>query len=261
MINRLFICVVLMLASSFLFAQEAPNVTDAAGKKQGHWIKLDDNKKKIYEGNFVNNIPVGKFTYYYDTGIPWSITHFSQNGKVARTQMFNAAGKLMGEGKYVNEKKDSLWKFYNDEGKLISEEGYVNGLKHGSSKVFYVGGQLSEEKIWKNGKLDGPVKKYFENGQLKYIGQYINDKVEGKVVFYFASGKVNAEGAYKNDLKEGTWKYYTEDGKVERTDIYVNGRMTGTDKDVLSKEEQDKERKKYEQFEIKDPYEEGYRPE
>ena len=53
------------------------NKTDAAGKKQGHWVKLDADKKKMYEGNFIDNIPVGKFTYYYDIGIPWSVTVFS----------------------------------------------------------------------------------------------------------------------------------------------------------------------------------------
>lgn len=247
--------------SSKSFAQDAPNVTDAAGKKQGHWIKLDDNKKKIYDGNFVNDIPVGKFTYYYDTGNPWSVTIFSQNGKIARTQMFNAGGKLMGEGKYVSEKKDSLWKFYNDEGKLLSDEMYILGVKNGSCKVYYENGQVSEEKIWKAGKLDGPVKKYFESGQIKYTGEVVNDKVEGQVYFYFISGKVNAEGVYKNDLKDGTWKYYKEDGTIERTDVFINGKMTGTDKDVVPKEQQDKEKKQFEQYEIKDPYQEGYHPE
>jgi antitoxin component YwqK of YwqJK toxin-antitoxin module len=258
---RLILPAIALFATSAIFGQEAPNKLDASGKKQGHWIKLDENGKKMYEGNFVNNVPTGKFTYFYDNGLPWSIANFSQNGKVAHTQMFNAGGKLIGEGKYVSEKKDSVWKFYSEEGKLLSEEGYANGIKVGPSKVYYANGQVSEEKIYKAGKLDGTVKKYFENGQLKYIGKYVADKVEGKVVFYYPSGKVNAEGVYKNDLKEGPWKYYAEDGKVERTDVYVGGKMNSTDKEYISKEEQDKERKKYEQFEIKDPYQENYRPE
>lgn len=242
-------------------AQEAPNVKDAAGKKQGLWIKYDDDKKKIYEGTFVNDVPTGKFTYYYDSGVPWSVTIFSQNGKVARTQMFTAGGKLSGEGKYIEQKKDSLWKFYDDEGKLISDEMYVKGLKNGNCKVYYKNGKVAEERMWKDGKQNGPCKKYFEGGEIKYIGQYINDKVEGKVVFYQINGKVDAEGLYKNDLKDGEWKYYKEDGTIKRTDKYVNGKMQGTDKDIVPKEQQDKEKKQFEQFEIKDPYQERYRPE
>lgn len=250
-----------ILFSAFAFAQDAPNKTDATGKKQGHWIKYDDAHKKVYDGNFLDNIPVGKFTYFYDTGIPWSVTMFSQKGKVARTQMFDAGGKLSGEGKYVNEKKDSLWKFYNQEGKILAEENYANGVKNGSCKVYYASGQVSEDKIWKNGVLDGPCKKYFETGQIKYLGQYVNNKMEGKVQYFHPTGKVNAEGIYKNDLKEGDWKYYKEDGTFERTDPYLGGRYVGkTDPNVIPKEQSDKEKKQFEQFEIKDPYQEGYTP-
>jgi antitoxin component YwqK of YwqJK toxin-antitoxin module len=258
----------LILASLFFSlatqAQEAPNTTDAAGKKQGHWIKFDEDHKKIYDGNFLNGIPVGKFTYYYDSGVPWSISVFSQNGKVARSQMFDAGGKLIGEGKYVNEKKDSIWKFYNPEGKLISDESYINGVKNGNCRIYYASGQVSELKTWKNGKLNGVCKKYFETGEIKYSGQFVEDKVEGKVSFYYKSGKVDAEGLYKNDLKEGAWKYYKEDGTIKRTDTYVNGIMVNTTdkgKDVITKEQQAEEKKKSQQFEIKDPFQEGYHPE
>jgi len=256
--------IILIFASIFfstiISAQDAFNKTDASGKKQGFWIKLDDNKKKIYEGNFVDNIPVGKFIYYYDNGQPWSISIFSQKGKVARSQMFDAGGKLTGEGKYVNEKKDSVWKFYNQEGKLLSDEIYVNGIKTGVARVYYPNGQIAEEKNWKNGVLQGVCKKYFESGTLKYLGQYVNGKVEGKVQYFHPSGKVDAEGVYVNDVKNGDWKYYKEDGRLDRIDKYIDGKLQGVDKNVISKEQQNKEKQQFEQFEIKDPYQEGYNP-
>jgi antitoxin component YwqK of YwqJK toxin-antitoxin module len=243
--------------SSFFSSAQSDNLnkTDATGKKQGHWIKLDDDRKKMYEGSFVEGIPVGKFTYFYDTGTPWSVTFFSNNGKISHTQMFDAAGKLTAEGKYVNEKKDSLWKFYSKSGKLISTENYINGIKNGTFKVFYENGELLEEQNWKNGVQEGVSAKYFDSGQLKYQRNYINNKVEGKATYYYPSGKVNIEGVYKNDLKEGHWKYYKENGTLERTDEYVNGLFVGKkDPNVISKEVEEKERKLSEQFEIKDPY-------
>jgi antitoxin component YwqK of YwqJK toxin-antitoxin module len=252
--------------ASVLHAQEVTNKTDASGKKQGHWVKLDDNKKKVYEGNFENNIPVGLFTYYYDTGTPWSKTVFSQQGKVARTKMFDAGGNMIGEGKYVNEKKDSVWKFYGgEENKLISEETYTLGVKNGSAKVYYPNGQLSEDKTWKNGKLEGPCKKYFESGTMKYSGQYVADKLEGKVTYFHPNGKTDAQGMYKNDLKEGVWVYYQEDGvTVKRKDTYLAGRMvSSTDKgsDTITKEQMEQEKKNSEQYENKDFYDQGYHPE
>jgi antitoxin component YwqK of YwqJK toxin-antitoxin module len=244
------------------FAQDAPNTTDASGKKQGHWIKYDDNHKKMYEGSFVNNVPVGKFTYFYDTGKPWAVTIFMKNGTVAYTKHYNAGGALSGEGKYVNQKKDSLWRFYNEDSTLIATENYINGVKNGTSKVYYKTGQVAEEKVWKNGKLNGTCKKYFFDGQLKYVGQYIDDKKEGKATYYYASGKIDGEGVYKNDLKDGTWKYYKEDGKERRTDQYVNGIMVkSTDKDYEPKEQIELEKKNAEQYEMKDPFQDRYRQE
>jgi antitoxin component YwqK of YwqJK toxin-antitoxin module len=237
------------------FAQDAPNKKDAAGKKQGHWIKLDENKKKVYDGNFTNDIPTGTFTYYYPTGEVKAVTVFSKNGTIARTKMYTVGGKIMGEGKYVNEKKDSLWKFYDEDGGLLSEESYVNGLKDGKSKVYYMSGNLAEERTWKMGVLDGPRANYFESGQIKYKGQYVKGKVEGKVTFYHLTGKVDAEGMYVNDLKNGPWKYYNEDGSLKRTDTYSYGTLTSPDPNFVPKEQLDKEKRQYEGYEIKEPTE------
>jgi antitoxin component YwqK of YwqJK toxin-antitoxin module len=257
--SSILLCLLFLNVS--LFAQEAPNKLDAAGKKQGHWIKLDANKKKVYDGNFVNNKPVGKVSYYYESGIVKAEMNFSKNGTIAYAKLFHPGGKLMGVGKYVNEKKDSLWIYYDEEEVLLSKETYINGVKNGVSTVYYRTGQISETKTWKNGVLDGPVTKYFESGQVKYKGQCINGKVEGKVTYYHSSGKIDAEGLYKNDLKEGEWKYFAEDGKVKRMDKYVNGTIVGGDKNIITKEQQDAEKKKFEQFELKDPYSEEYKGE
>jgi len=235
-------------------SQVTTNKTDEKGKKQGLWIKLDDDKKKLYEGNFVDNIPVGKFIYYYDDGKPWSVSIFSNNGTVTHSQMFDAAGKVVGEGKYINQKKDSIWKYYDHKGNLISDENYINGIRNGVSRVYYPNGQLVEEKHWKGGQLDGSCKKYFNTGQIRYEGQHINGKVEGNVKFYYPNGKVNAEGLYVNDLKDGSWKYYKQDGTPDRTDKYINGRLQGDDPNIIPREQEEKEKKQYEQEEIVDPY-------
>lgn len=235
--------------SSFLVAQDAPNVIDAAGRKQGHWIKFSANKKKLYDGNFVNDFPNGKFIYYSEAGIPWAITVFSKNGTIGYSQHFNGSGKLVGEGKYINQKKDSLWRFYNDEGKLVSVETYLNDLKHGSCKIYYTNGQLSEDKIYVNGLLDGPNTKYFSDGKIKYKGQYIKDKVEGKTLFYYPSGTMSVEGFYKNDLKDGQWNFYNTDGTLKKKVLYVNGKTNDkSEAGVMTKEEQEKGKKQFEQI-------------
>lgn len=241
-------------------AQEALNKTDASGKKQGHWVKLDINKKKVYDGNFVNDVPTGTFTYFYETGETKAVTVFSKNGTIARTKMYNVGGKIMGEGKYVNEKKDSLWKFYDEEGVLLSDENYSGGKKNGVCHVYYRNGQVADERTWKDGMLNGPRVDYFETGQIKFKSTYVNDKVEGKATYYHASGKVDAEGVYKNDLKDGAWKYYKEDGTLKRTDTYQNGYLTSPDPNDIPKEQLEKEKEQYKDFELKNPYDSDYSP-
>ncbi len=234
--------------------QDTLNAKDEKGRKQGHWVKLDANQKKMYEGYFIDDVPVGKFTYYYDTGVPWSVSVFSQKGTIVYSQMFDAAGKLTGEGKYVNQKKDSLWTFYNNEGKLLSTENYIDGKREGVAKVFYPDGTLLEEKYWKDGLLDGPCKKYFENGQIRYDGNYINGAVEGQLTFYFINGNIHATGLYEDDLKTGIWKYYKKDGSLDHIEEYINGRLQGEDPNVIPKEQVEKEREQYEQNQMEDPF-------
>ncbi len=254
----------LLITFSFSFknveAQAAPNKTDANGKKQGHWIKLDANHKKIYDGNFLDGTPIGTFTYYYDNGIQKAVSTFSDNGKVCYTKIYDAGGNISGKGKYVNEKRDSIWTFYNTDGKVISDELYVNGAKNGICHVFYDNGQLAEEKMWKDGKPNGMVKKYFMSGQLKYNGTMVMDKVEGKITFYYPSGVLQAEGMYKEDVKDGDWKYYEEDGKIKRIDKFIMGRQMNAKDDYIKKEDEQKAREQSEQLEIKDPTQDGYQP-
>lgn len=255
----LILCVILFIPQ--VKAQDAPNITDAAGKKQGHWIKFDENKKKIYDGNFVNSIPEGKFIYFYETGVTKAITVFSQNGKVAQTQHFNEAGKVVGEGKYINQKKDSLWKFYDVEGKLLSEEIYLDGIKNGGCKVYYRNGQLSEDKIWVNGFADGVCSKYFEDGTIKFKGQFLKDKATGKTTYYFPSGQISVEGFYKDDFKEGPWNYYNEDGSLKKTVHYIQGvPKEKSETNIQTKEEEEKAKNKSGQIELKDPFKDGGEP-
>lgn len=229
------------------------NFTDTLGRKQGHWIKYDSNKKKVFEGSFKDDVPLGKFTYYSGNNLPWAITVFSQQGKVGYTKHLSAGGKVTAEGKYINRQKDSLWKFYDGTGVLKAEENYLNGIKHGKSKVYYSSGKLAEEKNWSNNLLDGICIKYFENGNIKSQRELIKDKVEGKVRFNHPSGKVYAEGSYINDMKEGVWTFYEENGTVQKKVTYIKGfAQNGEGGALITKEEEERLKKQYENSEYND---------
>jgi antitoxin component YwqK of YwqJK toxin-antitoxin module len=72
----------------------AQTQTDASGKKQGYWKKIDDKTKKlVYEGLFKDDKPQGKFKYYYPFDSIKAIMDFRQDGKYAYSTMFHPNGK------------------------------------------------------------------------------------------------------------------------------------------------------------------------
>lgn len=221
----LFVAILPMLA----FAQPPLNQTDAAGKKQGPWKKYTDGVLK-YEGQFKDDKPTGKFTYYYPGGTVKTVSVYSANGTICRTKSYHEEnGKLMAEGKYVNEKKDSIWNYYSFDDKLMSTESYVKGIKEGVWKTYYPDSSrtLLEIKNYKADVADGAWEQYFQNGTIKTKATYIKGKLEGLAVYYQSDGKKLMEGKFKNGLREGAWYSYNTDGKLEKTEKYAKGELVG----------------------------------
>src|ERR1700752_627998 len=132
-----------ILFSSFAFAQTQ---TDANGKKQGYWKKIDPKTNKlIYEGMFKDDKPQGIFKYYYPHDTLKAIINFKQDGKIAYSTMFHPNGKKMAYGKFINENKDSVWTYYDEKAVLISRETYVDGKKNGKEITYLPDGVVSEE--------------------------------------------------------------------------------------------------------------------
>lgn len=210
--------VILFVIASLVFplslVSQNINQTDANGQKQGTWTKTYSNGVPRYEGQFKNNQPVGEFKYYYETGNLKAVTVFSTDGIVARTKTFHENKQPMAEGKYIKQKRDSVWLFYSDvDGKLISSETYKKGLLHGTTKTLYPEtGNVAESIEYKNGIKDGSYKKYFPDGALMTEGTYVNDLLDGKFILYHPNGEVQVKGKYKNGRQIGNWNYFDEDG-------------------------------------------------
>jgi antitoxin component YwqK of YwqJK toxin-antitoxin module len=217
--------VFLLLSGSLLFAQ----TTDASGKKQGYWKKKDEKTGKlIYEGEFKDDKPVGKFKYYYPNDSVRAIMYFKDGGKSAYTKLFHMGGKRMAEGRYINkEVKDSVWTYYDEAGVLLSKEKYVSGKKEGPAYVYFPDGGISEERNYKNDLQDGPFKQYFDAKRIRAQGNYVKGNFEGRVVYYFPNGVEVAAGYYVNGEKNGPWIYRSENGKIKDKELYVNGKLAG----------------------------------
>ena len=217
-----------LMASAVLFAQPtALNQTDKAGKKQGKWIKKDEHGRPVYDGTFKDNKPVGEFKYFYDTGELKTSSVFSPDGS-CRSKHYFPGNILMAEGKYVNEKRDSIWKFYNAPNSLVSEESFKKGKKDGLEKNFNGKGKLLEEKSWKDSILNGPWKKYYEDGTVQQEGVYVGGFLDGDMKYYYPNKVPAVIGHYQHSLKSGKWMYYDKSGKIlTQTESYYLDNLHG----------------------------------
>lgn len=225
--KRLALILIVLLASvDFLLAQ--PNAKDSKGRKQGEWAEnWETTGRRKYLGQFKDDKPYGKFTYYNDLGEVTSVVEYSKDGTTAYTKSYFPSGNLMARGKYVNKQKDSIWVYFNDREGLVSVENWVKGKKEGEEKIYYGDPEQSlfEVNTYKNGVLNGPWKQYFKNGKLLASGTYRDGNFEGQVTYYYSSGNIDEQGYYKNAVRNGFWKKFDIDGELLGKVYYLNGKV------------------------------------
>lgn len=228
--KRLF-AIAMVLVPTLLAAQVPggvfPNTVDASGKKQGAWKKLDEQGTVVYVGQFKDDKPYGLFTYFDTDGQKMTEMNFSKNGTVAYAKMFYVNGKLEAEGKYLNQKKDSVWNYYSMDGLFISTEKWANGKKEGKAIVYHPGTkQAASITNYKNGLPEGEYVEYYSGGQLKMKVNYVAGNMEGTATWYYEDGRINIIGAYQHAVKHGKWTYYNADGTVKGTETWAFGKLT-----------------------------------
>jgi len=215
---------VCVLGSMLAFPQDTINQVDAQGRKQGFWRKMDKDNLRVYEGQFRNDVPYGKFTYYYQNSKVRTTSWISEDGKVARTTSWFANGKLMAKGNYLNQQRDSLWQFFSEyDGSLVSEEFYMNGKKHGQEKIFYPGRGVSEIIPWVDGVKDGVWEQFYDDGAPKLTCFFKNGEKEGPLKTFFLNGNLLVTGLYTNGHQDSTWIYYDDKGNVTMKEYYEDG--------------------------------------
>ncbi|HTL80986.1 MAG TPA: hypothetical protein VL651_04750 [Bacteroidia bacterium] len=222
-----------LLASGLVHAQvptgDYPNLTDASGKKQGAWKKLDTAGTVVYVGQFKDNKPIGVFKYFDTDGRIMSELDFGKGGTTAYCKMYSVTGKVIAKGKYVNQLKDSVWNFYTDDGLKLSVESYKAGVKDGKSTTYFPGTDtIASVTTFVNGKEEGAYAEYYLDGKKKEVANYLHGNLEGTATWYFDDGTINILGAYHNSVKNGKWTYYwinDTNGKyeVKGTETWENG--------------------------------------
>lgn len=220
-------CLTLFATLLMLVASAQPpahNQKDEKGLKQGQWSRTWAESTQIrYEGQFKDDVPVGRFTYYSTQGKVESIVDHYPGGKASHARHFHPNGKLMAEGRYVGQEKDSVWTYFDTESRLRSTERWTAGKKDGEQLTFFADGKVAEKATWAKGVQQGVFEQRFDNGQVKHKATYQQGEPEGVVTYYYPSGKKEIEGSMVNGDRDGSWYYFNEDGTVQIQVLYKQG--------------------------------------
>ena len=217
------------LLTTAILAQSADapsNRTDAQGQKQGPWQRTWSGSDQIrYTGQFKDDKPVGSFIYYSTKGVLESkIDHYA-SGNASHGRHFHPTGKLMAEGRYVGQEKDSTWTYFDKDGVLRSTENWRAGKMHGEMTTVYPDGTIAEQRHFKNGVAEGVAEQFYPDGKPRYKANFVNGAPEGTETFYFPNGKKEIEGRYVNGNRDGGWMYYNDNGSVQMQVLYAQGKL------------------------------------
>lgn len=178
--------VTLLVLTGFAAAQSANdtiNKTDETGKRQGYWIIT----------NAIAQLP-----------------EYAPTSKVE-------------EGRYIDARKEGLWRAYFPSGKQKSRITFKNNRPNGYAIIYHENGKVFEEGLWQNNRWVGAYKLYYDNGQ---VAQEFNfnpmGKREGAQKYYYENGQLMIEGTWAGGKESGLIKEYHENGDI-KSEKYFNG--------------------------------------
>jgi len=220
--KRALFTISLIVAPMLLLSQ---NLTDAAGKKQGPWIKQYPNGITMYEGTFKDDKPFGLFKRYTEEGILLSELTYAEGKDEAAAVFYYGDGSRAAEGRYVGRAKMGLWKFWSatQPHYLISEETYHNDIRHGLSVKYYPDSTVAEKVAWDMGNRSGEWLQYYPDGSVCLRAEYLEGKLEGPFSYYHPNGRLQYEGRYHADHRTGDWMVFKEDGSLKQIITYKDG--------------------------------------
>ncbi|MBU8891178.1 MAG: hypothetical protein KOO66_00245 [Bacteroidales bacterium] len=215
--KKLIIVIISILISKALFSQNDTLVSNIIFKEFKY-----RNGNISSSGYLKDNKPTGFWKSYYITGI------------------------LKSEGKWTNNRLDSIWVFYDQLGDTIEKINYYQGKKNGFHYRFFKSddykNRFSSKELYVNGQRNDKSYFYYENGIIKKVIPFLNDKKQGVGFEYDKDGIIITITRYRNNViivqeninrynsdskKDGVWKEFYTNGNLKEEKSYLNGKLNG----------------------------------
>ncbi|WP_185957600.1 toxin-antitoxin system YwqK family antitoxin [Saccharicrinis carchari] len=135
-------------------------------------------------------------------------------------------GVVVEEGRYVDNRKEGVWKAYFKNNILKYEITFTAGEARGEARFYYEDGTLRESGNWQVDHWEGSYKYYFESGQVAYDWVYNKEgKREGKQTYFYSNGNPMYEGEWDNGKTQGALQVFDQDGVLVQEKIFENGQF------------------------------------
>jgi antitoxin component YwqK of YwqJK toxin-antitoxin module len=201
------------------------NRTDDRKRKTGYWISRDASGLKVYEGNFREGRPYGKFIRYHANGKVRAEMNYQPDGVRVDARLYDPDGHLRAQGTYVNQIKDGLWQFYSEKNNPVYKINYLNGRVNGEALRYDANGGLLEQTLWKDNILNGLQTTYYPENKPQAKINYRDGIIDGPYELLFPDGTAEVKGVYSAGLKVGDWVYFKAGGETDFILKYQNGKL------------------------------------
>ncbi|RYY20181.1 MAG: hypothetical protein EOO04_20505, partial [Chitinophagaceae bacterium] len=178
--------------------------------KQGPYTLYHPRNIPAMQGSFKNNIPVGRWQYWY------------QNGQLKDSGMLD------------NNYMVGTWKSWSEQGRLLILANYAEKANRAAPSANSRNNSLLPGMSPFPGVREGLSISYYSNGVMQDSGTYTGNKRTGPWRSWHANGRPDAEGVFVRDSMDGKWTFYRENGHKSAEEIYKNGivqKMTCYDND------------------------------
>lgn len=152
--------------------------------------------------NIVDNKEKVEAEYPTVTGSIYLKRTFLNGSTEGTSNSYYLDNKLRGEGSYLDNERDGLWKWYNPDNTLSSIRNYLAG------------------------ELQGFSENYDLFGKIRSRSEYINNNAYGVETLFYYDGKKKEEITYWDDSENGPEKYYGYNGEYVLTLCYEHGTPT-----------------------------------
>lgn len=174
----------------------------------------------------------------------FSLSLFAQNEPINRTdsqgrkqgfwKKIDDNGKLIYEGRFVNNVPTGEFRYYHDNGELKSISEFLNGVHKVKTTLFHPNGKAAAEGIFVDQIKDGEWKYWDTDGTLITLENYKNGVKEGVWATYSANtGIILQEEHFLNGKLHGVCKTFFADGNISNLITYVDGKRNGLSESYL----------------------------